>query len=642
MLLEQGHMRPSGWDDIKKEILNANEKGDFAPNFTVTGGDKEDPHELVATFLMNPGRGSGESIADTGIVFPKSFKNWNKRYLIDSDLEKVFYSQLAPGVTSQYSNRVLRQDGRTYQAIATTLNSLQKQVAKASSKQAELPLGDKYAPPLPQMVNVFDIMEIRIGLSPSGGVDSPDKRVTLSPKFIITSDMGPEEAQSAYDLVRWMNNNSDQIREIIKKTLTSRIEHMQTQQREDLAVDEGDIMMMVQRIMGDAENFAIAHGPDDPNFNPQAFKRWVVAKWIQTHWPEFTEVEKLAAGHQLMPMYDAGMPPELDPRLDDQPPQDSDFEEGRKGKRWEDHVKKAMAQMNAVQTAGLSGFDYRWDRRRPTQRAEPEWQPGMPTPANESIEDQIERIDKLLQEKDPTYDLRIYSIRLDCSIAKDRGGEMQETQTEIRGIEGVTTVRTMGDARRGPNQSWMATLEIKFELLGAIGRVKYRDRILVPGLMRVKGLTILRLSPMHRTNKRGTIRTVRESKKKELYEFAYTDYNSPKMVTPAVSLDGVLEDWVEGGVQVYDVPTNTTDMQYHVMVPVEELWPYASRMYRGTKTDFDGRYKYFIKDGAMMPVYVALGQNGRIKVTGNEDYIWFAKKSGLKELPVFFSYQKQV
>jgi hypothetical protein len=43
-----------------------------------------------------------------------------------------------------------------------------------------------------------------------------------------------------------------------------------------------------------------------------------------------------------------------------------------------------------------------------------------------------------------------------------------------------------------------------------------------------------------------------------------------------------------------------------------------------------------------MPVYVALGQNGRVRLTGGEDLIWFAKKSGLKELPVFFSYQRQV
>jgi len=336
----------------------------------------------------------------------------------------------------------------------------------------------------------------------------------------------------------------------------------------------------------------------------------------------------------------------VEPSPRDTPAQEEDFEKGRKPTTWEDKVRMVMTQVGAYETAGLRAFDYRWDRRQ----AQGDWRPGMPTPAGpedpdifeESIEDQIERIDKLLQEKDPTYDLRIYSVKLDCSLAKDRGGEMQEAQTEIRGIEGVTTVRTVGDARRGANQSLFATLEIKFELLGSIGRVKYRDRVLVPGLMRVKGLSILRLSPMHRTNKRGTIRTVRESKKKELYEFAFADYTSPQMVTPAVSLDGVLEDWMEGGVQVYDVPMNTNEMQYHVMVPVEELWPHASRMYRGTKTDFDGRYTHFIKTGARMPVYVAVGQNGRIKITGNEDLVWFARKSGLKELPVFFSYQKQV
>ena len=160
--------------------------------------------------------------------------------------------------------------------------------------------------------------------------------------------------------------------------------------------------------------------------------------------------------------------------------------------------------------------------------------------------------------------------------------------------------------------------------------------------MKVKGLTILRLSPIHRTNVRGSIRTVRESKKKELYEYAMTDRQGPEMVTPAVSLQGVLEDWVEGGVQIYDTPMDTTNMRYHVMVPVEELWPLASKYYRGTKTDFDGRYKYYIANGAQLPVYVAVGQNGRIKITGGEDLVWFARKAGTEELPVFFSYQKQV
>ena len=642
VLLEQGHIEPSGWDDIRKEILITQEAGDFAPNFNIAGGDKEDPHEFVVTFIMNPNPPSGESVADTGVIFPKSFKEWNQNSVKQSDLEKVFDSALPPNVHYIQSTRALKKDSPALKAIAANLNASQEVAIEAGRKQTELPLGTKYKAPLPQVLDVNKFIAAMIGLTAPDRATA-DRTITLFPRFFITSQMKTEEAQSAYDLIKWMNNNADQIRTMIKDVVEARVEAYGVRQREARKiVDEDTIKATVQQIKDQAENFFL-YDPADPRFNPHAFAKFVVAMWVQSNWPIFTPIEKMAAADVLEPINVAGMPPMIEPHLDDLPPQSNDFEKGRKPKRWEEYVKKVMAQMNARQTAGLSAFDYRWDRRQPLEISQPgEWQPGMPTPANESIEDQIDRIDKLLQEKDPSYDLRIYSVRLDCSIAKDRGGEMQETQTEIRGIEGVTTVRTIGDARRGLNQSWMATLEIKFELLGAVGRVKYRDRILVPGLMKVKGLTILRLSPMHRTNVRGSIRTVRESKKKELYEFAYTDSGTPPMVTPAVSIDGVLEDWVDGGVQIYDVPMDTTNMQYHVMVPTEELLPYISRIYRGTKTDFDGRYKYFIKDGATMPVYVALGQNGRVKVTGNEDYIWFAKRSGLKELPVFFSYQKQV
>jgi len=92
----------------------------------------------------------------------------------------------------------------------------------------------------------------------------------------------------------------------------------------------------------------------------------------------------------------------------------------------------------------------------------------------------------------------------------------------------------------------------------------------------------------------------------------------------------------------YDVAMDTTDMRYHVMMPVKELLPYTSREFRAPKDAFDGMYQNFIKNGATAPVFVAVGKNGRIKVTGNEDLIWYAKRSGLQELPVFLSYQSQV
>ena len=94
--------------------------------------------------------------------------------------------------------------------------------------------------------------------------------------------------------------------------------------------------------------------------------------------------------------------------------------------------------------------------------------------------------------------------------------------------------------------------------------------------------------------------------------------------------------------QIYDRPTDTSNMAYHVMVPVEELLSYTDRINRAPKDIFDSRYEKFIQAGPTNPVYLAIGKNGRAKITGGQDLVWFAKRSGLKELPVFFSYQRQV
>jgi hypothetical protein len=114
-----------------------------------------------------------------------------------------------------------------------------------------------------------------------------------------------------------------------------------------------------------------------------------------------------------------------------------------------------------------------------------------------------------------------------------------------------------------------------------------------------------------------------------------------KMETPRSSLESALQDWVAGSVMAYDVAVNSRDMRYTVMLPIEELLPYISREFRAPMDAFDGMYQHFIQNGPKAPVYVALGKNGRIKITGNEDIVWFAKRAGLKEVPVFISYQQQ-
>tara|TARA_R110000824_G_scaffold71001_5_gene182016 strand:- start:10741 stop:14904 length:4164 start_codon:yes stop_codon:yes gene_type:complete len=257
--------------------------------------------------------------------------------------------------------------------------------------------------------------------------------------------------------------------------------------------------------------------------------------------------------------------------------------------------------------------------------------------ASETVDEQIDRVDRMLSEREP-IDLRIYKVALGCVVDTQIAGTDSQIENQIRGIEEVTTVSHRADLERRVGQDAVYRVyEIKFELYGQQARDTYRDSVLVPSIekevvgatVRDRGLPELASAPLKEWGGLG-------------YTAPPSDRYLPQMVTPRVSLDSVVEDWAEGGVQIYDTPMNTNQMQYHVMMPVEELWKVSSRYYRGTKADFDGRYKHFIKGGPQMPVYVALGQNGRARITGNEDLVWFAKKSGQEELPVFFSYQRQV
>jgi hypothetical protein len=296
-------------------------------------------------------------------------------------------------------------------------------------------------------------------------------------------------------------------------------------------------------------------------------------------------------------------------------------------------------------------------------------------------EEQLERIDKLLEKKrDPKHDLRIYRIRVGCTLIDRVGGTDAEIAAQIRGIDGVTTVRPLADTKRDitPTETFVV-FEIKFELLGAQSRVEYRDTILLPQMRLIDGVKIVDWSATHKTNIQGTVRTVREAAQKlEEYGFGATTGasmggvaqnlgtvrlpDSAPRPTPTPTLDAIAQDWAQGGVQAYDFPTNTNDMRYHTMLPTMELWELTSRMQRHPKDIFDikhqrfdavyqrlkdklddpAAYEEFISQGATAPVYVAVGQNGKIKITGNEDLVWFAKKSGLEELPVFLSYQRQI
>ena len=568
---------------------------------------------------------------------PNEFKMWafneDQEGQIDGLYTKMFGSSPQGGRITRIENPQLNQE------MAQALKQKYGAMEGADDVQQQLDLGDRYkqqrrGPPWSSVLQ----SNSRFIIIPESSLSGQGYRKQLvNWKFEIFVDARSSEdiIESVKDMVKYFNENPEMVEDAAEEVIGTRFANIKAlaDVNKDEVLSGKRLIPAIQRI--DSRWAANARSGSDE----WAERIMLIVKWVKDNWDNMDETEKWVAYYKyILPMATlsaAAVVRDLQVELDDE----NNF---GKPSNWEQKVKD---QLNRLGAFGGTVRDYSGVQDPAALRATL----GEPRPAQESVEQQIDRIERLLTEKDPNYDLRIYSVKVDCSIAKDLGGEVQETQTEIRGIEGVTTVRTVGDTRPSP-QALLATYEIKFELVGAVSRVKYRDRILIPGMMRVKGLRILNISPIHRTNVRGTIRTVRENKKiLEEYGFgglagslSQVRQNSKTMPSPRKMLDSIAADWREGGVMSYDAPMNTNDMRYHVMMPVSELLPYCSREFRAPMDAFDGMYQNFIKNGAQAPVYVAVGKNGRVKITGNEDIIWFAKKSGLQELPVFLSYQRQV
>ena len=94
---------------------------------------------------------------------------------------------------------------------------------------------------------------------------------------------------------------------------------------------------------------------------------------------------------------------------------------------------------------------------------------------------------------DPAYTQRIYNLHCRVGINKKKGGDREETFTEIRGIPGVTvvTVDSRGTSR---DENWYySTITIKFELIQGESVSFYRKSVLIPGLRKIKGLRLIKV-----------------------------------------------------------------------------------------------------------------------------------------------------
>ena len=231
-------------------------------------------------------------------------------------------------------------------------------------------------------------------------------------------------------------------------------------------------------------------------------------------------------------------------------------------------------------------------------------------------------------------DVRLYEIDFVMSYPLGSGFEITDIHNIIRAIPDVTTVRTIGTKKRTQGNRSISLQRLKFALQGQKSRKEWVRQILVPQIRKIS--STIRL---HRVEPADLVSSSRQ-RLEELY-YQTSMRQSPGRTTPVPTIQSLIDDWVEGGV-MYDAPTNINLTRYSVMMPVEDLKHLCGREARKHGHHFDAGYEYFIQNGPRDPIYLAIGKNGRAKITGNEDDLRYAIKAGVEEVPVFISYQRQV
>ena len=527
---------------------------------------------------------------------------------IDGIYSRMFGSRPAPGRPARIENDDLSRN------MARNLEKLYRAKEQPAAGQQQLALGDEYDAPAPALVLAKDSRFIIMPETTHQAEQYPTMLLNWKYEIAVDAKSSPEEVETVKKIVKYFNEHPDMVEEAAEATLRVPLEGIKAV----ADATKNDVMSgkwPQNAIRNIDSQYGAAHASGSDEW---ATRKIMIAKWIMENFDQMDEVEKWVAWFKfLKPIKDGRFNIARHGEVE----MDDSANLGRP-RWWEKEVKD---QLKKLGTYGGTVRDYSG-----VQTQEPlAGTLGEPRAVEESVEQQIDRIDALLSE---LIEVRRYKMHIELSLETTDKSPIEDYKDAIRACQGVTTVQTISTRR--VLERTKVVLSIKFALKGQESRKIYMDQTFLPY---IRGISGLEITPAGYTFP-AEIEKLREAGLNN----ALNARNGKPMPSPRMSVQKVAQDWMDGGVMAYDVPMNTQNMGYHVMVPVKELKPYCSRVFRAPGDAFDGGYKNFIKTGPQMPVYVAVGQNGRIKITGNEDDVWYAMKSGLEELPVYFSYQKQV
>ena len=515
-----------------------------------------------------------------------------------------------------FENQTLNRQMARQLAIVST------QAQSRNRNQLDLPLGKEYEWKPAQMALANDTRFL-VFVNTKHDMSNLEKLpvTTIRWRLLIKADSkdNAEEFEVVKEIVKLLNKNPDLVKKAANDVLDMRMEPVEKHaEGMKAALLGGNTAMTVIRSLDSAYGASAASG------DTRAERIIMIAKWIQDNWEKMDEVQKYVAQTRfLRPM---------------------------NNRQFRIYNEEGQIEMDDPNNIGKPVMFDEWVsaelKRRGAAPSQVRNYAGGLSEQIESIEDQIARIDSMLQEAAP--DIRLYRTEISAVVSDERMEKTKQLEDQLRGLPDVTTVNLVG--KTPLIGATKVRFVVKFVRKGVQPSAEYIENVLlplidsdkVPGVRVDPAVGVGWLPPEDVT-----------PGKKKLNETSFAPFgglagglgamrgSSRPMPTPRSTLDQIANDWREGGVMTYDAAMNTNDMRYSVMMPVEELLPYISREFRAPKDAFDGMYQHFIKNGPQNPVYVAIGRN-KIKITGGEDLVWFAKRSGLEELPVFLSYQSQV
>lgn len=677
-LVEGEWLSPNDWDNLQDDI---SEMEQTLKNWSVFGvGD--DDGEVI--FSLRPGRGVvyGRTHMLTGIKWPYPSGNnlstvATLKGLFGGEV-KTFGIEKYLSLNSGSPGTVLAKGGVLFKRA---FKGLQDAANEYAQRQMSLDFGpeykEKYAP-----IEMGKNVELGLNLvDPSDTYTGSDGSLELGfiMKVRVYSEDRSDEIEAAFNFVKYIDSNMDSLRKAVANAFTSEIDAWNEQRKADeRAMTDGSAM---QRY---ASQLALRWDDAATEGNQWAEAMMILVMWTQQNFKKMktlaekwvaTDMLRLHVGGTIGAIWDhdEDLPANWNRRVKEKMVQlgatfnqkefyNADYLKDLNPKpeadSQEDEEPMGLARLGTALDQGGGGPIVRRDelreiiyKRLQKKILKKKVKSHITEKLSHQKELQKQKVRELVKSKlsghgltevDLGYTQRTYKINFRIAMSKEHGGKREETENEMRAVPGVGTVKILVGTTRQDGSNYYADVMIKFHLLGKRSVVQYIRLELLPALRSIEGLSVLRM------DRYEEITTMREWADAFANAGASPQQGSgtARRSTPTPTIDSIAQDWINIGkdgtanIHASSLAHNTAEV---TMIPVEELMRYLGTNYfSATTKEFEMAKQQIINGGVPHPVQVAIGKNGRVKITAGNDLVLAAKDIGLKELPTTFSLQLQV